>query len=174
MFSEMLRFGKELELLKDDPNSGARRLACRLELDGNSVEQNASRSRLGDTSQNFHQGRLARSVLPNEHVDRSLMNGEIDLIECQGAWITLGDLFGENDHLVPIGRGWLERFLLTHPRQSLLDLHRRYEKEPLRARIKGEGTQKGDRFVRERRGSNTGESLLHGPFVHLFGDVCII
>ena len=94
--------GKELELLKNNPNPGARRLACRLEFDRNSVQKNASRSRLGDTSQNFHQGRLARSVLANEHVNRALINGEIDLIERQGARITLGDLLGEDDDLMPI------------------------------------------------------------------------
>ena len=80
----------------------ARALRGWIEFDGNSVEQNSPRSWFGDTSQNFHQGRLARPVFANEHINRAFINGEIDLIECQSAWITLGDLFGEDDDLVPI------------------------------------------------------------------------
>jgi hypothetical protein len=93
---------EKLEFLENDPDPGARRLACRLEFDRNSVEENASRGWLGDASQNFHQGRLARSILANEDVNCTLMNGEIDLIEGECAWITLSDLFSENHDVVRV------------------------------------------------------------------------
>ena len=94
---------EEFELLKNDPDPSAR--ASRwIEIPRERRRAEPPRSRLSDTSQNLHQGRLARSVFANEHINGAFINGEIDLIECQSAWITLGDLFGEDDDLVPIRR----------------------------------------------------------------------
>ena len=76
---------KQFEFLKNDPNPGLRGLARGLELHGNSVEQNSAGSRLLRASQNLHQGRLAGSIFANQHIDRALVHGEIDLIERQRA-----------------------------------------------------------------------------------------
>ncbi len=93
---------KEFELLKNDPNPGLRGFACRLEFHGGSVEENASRGGSVYPRQNFHQRRLARSIFADENIDRTLIDREVDRIQRERAWITLGNLFSGDYDLVAI------------------------------------------------------------------------
>ena len=91
------KIGAEIQLLKDDADTVAGRIADRAEADLLAVEQYAPGRRLFDAGEYFHERGLAGAVLADQRVHRSGADVEIDPVERGRPREDLADLFGPHD-----------------------------------------------------------------------------
>ena len=91
---------EEVQLLKHDADAVRRRVGGVGEHDGLAVEQDATERRAFDAGDDFHQGRLARAVLADQHIDRAAPDLEIGLFDRDRAGIDLGHALEPQHHVV--------------------------------------------------------------------------
>src|SRR5690606_22486904 len=93
--------------LEDDADAMPGCVADRGETDLLAGHGDRAQGRLLDPGQDFHQRRLARPVLADQHIDRAGMDVEIDVLQGQRAGKGLGDAAGGKDDLAPVaGFSW--------------------------------------------------------------------
>src|SRR6516164_2526633 len=90
----------EVQFLENDADTRMRSLARGLEFHRSTVEKQATRSGSFHTGKNFHQRRLASSILAYEDIDSASVDGEIHLVERYGAGETLGNFLCDHNDLM--------------------------------------------------------------------------
>src|SRR5262249_17265203 len=138
----------EVQLLENDPDARMRGLPCGLEGYRRTVEKQPARSGLFHAGKNFHQRRLAGSILAYENVDGAAIDGEIHLIERYGSREALGDLLGDHNDSMPFRPVLLHLIRRLHGGDHLkVDFDWRNEDWRLRMGIKGERAEECDGFA---------------------------
>ncbi len=98
MFSVTVRLGQRLSSWKTMPMPLPAGVEHVVEGDFLAAHQDAAGGLLVDTGEDAHQRRLAGTILADQHVDRTLVDLEVDILQRDGAREDAGHLLGaEND-----------------------------------------------------------------------------
>ena len=95
--------GAEIELLEDDADALLRRIEHGGEPHFLAAHHDAAGGRLIDAGEDTHQRRLAGAVLADQHIDRPLVDVEIDILQGNGTGEDAGHLLGAKNDLRCVG-----------------------------------------------------------------------